>query len=239
MRLTVGPAADLRALLDYREDLVTERGALISRVHAELAGLCPGYQHHVPTLTTRSRIRQVLALIADDDSVRAAPDPAPPRAGPRHRRRGRRPHPRQITSLVTSSGSSLPQMYGVGPIVAARFLAEVVDIARYPNRNTFAAANGTAPIPASSGRTVRHRYNPGGNRQLNRVAVHDRDHPDPRRHRRPGLLRPQTRRRQDQPRSAALPQTQAVRPRLRHHARRRPAAAVEPGWVRPPQTRHG
>ena len=60
-------------------------------------------------------------------------------------------------------------MYGVGPLVAARFLAEVVDVRRYPTRNTFAAANGTAPIPASSGRTVRHRYNPGGNRQLNRA----------------------------------------------------------------------
>ena len=40
---------------------------------------------------------------------------------------------------------------------------------RYPNRNAFASANGTAPLPASSGRTVRHRFNPGGNRQLNRA----------------------------------------------------------------------
>ena len=44
-----------------------------------------------------------------------------------------------------------------------------MDVRRYPNRNTFAAANGTAPLPASSGRTVRHRFNPGGNRQLNRA----------------------------------------------------------------------
>ena len=32
-------------------------------------------------------------------------------------------------------------------------------------------ANGTAPLQASSGRTVRHRLNRGGNRQLNR-AIH-------------------------------------------------------------------
>jgi transposase len=57
---------------------------------------------------------------------------------------------------------------GVGPLIAARFIAEVVDIHRYPNRNAFAAANGTAPLPASSGRTIRHRFNPGRNRQLNR-----------------------------------------------------------------------
>jgi transposase len=43
------------------------------------------------------------------------------------------------------------------------------DVRRYPNRNPFLAANGTAPLSASSGRTVRHRFNPGGNRQLNRA----------------------------------------------------------------------
>lgn len=56
----------------------------------------------------------------------------------------------------------------MGPLTAARFLAEVVDINRYPNRNTFAAVNGTAPLAASSGRTNRHRFNPRGNRKLNR-----------------------------------------------------------------------
>ena len=75
---------------------------------------------------------------------------------------------RQITRLVAAADTTLTDLYGVGPLVAARFIAEVVDIRRYPNRNAFAAANGTAPLPASSGRTVRHRFNPGGNRQLNR-----------------------------------------------------------------------
>ena len=75
---------------------------------------------------------------------------------------------RQITELVAAADTTLTDLYGVGPLIAARFIAEVVDIHRYPNRNAFAAANGTAPLPASSGRTVRHRFNPGGNRQLNR-----------------------------------------------------------------------
>ena len=76
---------------------------------------------------------------------------------------------KQITTLVEAEDTSLTDIYGVGPIVAARFLAEVVDIRRYPHRNTFASANGTAPLSASSGRTVRHRLNRGGNRQLNRA----------------------------------------------------------------------
>ena len=76
---------------------------------------------------------------------------------------------RQIVDLVAAAGTTLTDLYGIGPLVAARFIAEVVDIRRYPDRNAFAAANGTAPLPASSGRTVRHRCNPGGNRQLNRA----------------------------------------------------------------------
>ena len=75
----------------------------------------------------------------------------------------------QIAELVEQSGTTLTGIYGVGVFVAARILAEVVDVGRYPTRHTFAAANGSAPIPASSGRTVRHRLNRGGNRQLNRA----------------------------------------------------------------------
>jgi transposase len=167
VRLMLGPAADLRALLDYREDLVLERTTLANRVHADLVALRPGYQHQVPNLTTRSRIHQVLALLEGDDSVRVELTA---------RRLERvieidtetRALKRRIAALVTASGTTLTAMYGIGPLVAARFLADVVDIDRYPNRNAFAAANGTAPLPASSGRTVRHRYKPGGNRQLNR-----------------------------------------------------------------------
>jgi transposase len=167
VRLTVGAAADLRALLDYREDLVRERGALVNRAHAELGGLRPGYQQQIPILTTRARVRAAVDLLGDDSSIRAT----------LCRRRLERviaidaetaELKRQITRLVAAADTTLTDLYGVGPLVAARFLAEVVDIRRYPNRNAFASANGTAPLPASSGRTVRHRFNPGGNRQLNR-----------------------------------------------------------------------
>jgi transposase len=57
VRLTVGWAADLRALLDYREDLLWERTALVNRAHADLTGLAPGYQFQISNLTTRARVR--------------------------------------------------------------------------------------------------------------------------------------------------------------------------------------
>jgi transposase len=168
VRLTVGAAADRRALLDYRDDLLAERTALVNRVHAELTGLRPGYHKQLGSLATAGRVRAALELLAGDGTVRAELS----------RRRLDRvldidaeaaEVKRHIARLVEESGTTLTQMHGVGPVVAARFLAEIVDVTRYPNRDTFASANGSAPIPASSGRTVRHRFNPGGNRQLNRA----------------------------------------------------------------------
>jgi hypothetical protein len=60
-------------------------------------------------------------------------------------------------------------LYGVGPAGAARILADVGDVARFPDRNHFASWTGTAPLDASSGDQVRHRLSRAGNRRLNHV----------------------------------------------------------------------
>lgn len=168
VRLTIGPAADLRALLDYRDQLVLERTTATNRVHAEMLGLSPGYQTKIPALALKWQVAAALELLDGDPSIRATLC--------RHRLE-RVQHidtqvaelTNQIAAAVRASGSTLTDMYGVGPIVAGRFIAEIVDVRRYPNRNKFASANGAAPLAASSGRTVRHRLNRGGNRQLNRA----------------------------------------------------------------------
>jgi transposase len=168
VRLTVGPAADLRALLDYRDQLVAERTATANRVHVELSGLRPGYHSRLPQLSRPAHVRAALALLQGDTSVRAELT---------CRRLVRLDEldteiqdlTKHIAATVKASGTSLVDIYGIGPLVAARILAEVVDVRRYPTRHAFAAANGTAPLPASSGRTVRHRLNRTGNRSLNRA----------------------------------------------------------------------
>ena len=71
VRFKVGLAADLRALLDYRQDLVWEHHALANQVHAELVGLVPGYHHAHPHLTTTTQVRAVAALLDGDQRVRA------------------------------------------------------------------------------------------------------------------------------------------------------------------------
>lgn len=166
VRLTVGLAADLRALLDYRQDLVREHTVLATQVHAALSGLLPGYQHTHPHLKTVAQVNAMLELLAGDERVRAEV------ARRRLRRTAEviteaRAVRRQITTMVAGHADHVEALYGAGPIIAARFLAEIVDVDRYPTRDAFASANGTAPLAASSGRTVRHRLNRGGNRRLN------------------------------------------------------------------------
>ena len=60
-------------------------------------------------------------------------------------------------------------LHGIGPAGAARILADVGDVARFPDRNHFASWTGTAPLDASSGEQIRHRLSRAGNRRLNHV----------------------------------------------------------------------
>jgi transposase len=73
----------------------------------------------------------------------------------------------RVADAVAKSGTSLLEVYGVGPIVAGFILGHVGDPRRFPNTEQFASYNGTAPIEASSGPTKRHRLNRRGNRKLN------------------------------------------------------------------------
>ena len=60
-------------------------------------------------------------------------------------------------------------VHGIGPAGAARILADVGDVARFPDRAHFASWTGTAPLDASSGEQIRHRLSRAGNRRLNHV----------------------------------------------------------------------
>jgi transposase len=77
----------------------------------------------------------------------------------------------RITAAVAASGTTLCEIYGVGPICAATIIGYVGDISRFATKARFATYNGTAPLEASSGGRTRHRLNPRGNRTLN-YAIH-------------------------------------------------------------------
>jgi transposase len=80
-------------------------------------------------------------------------------------------HERTIRALVRTWRPDLLELPGVGPIVAATLLTSWSHPGRCRDEAAFAMLAGTAPIPASSGQTVRYRLNRSGDRQLNR-ALH-------------------------------------------------------------------
>lgn len=74
-----------------------------------------------------------------------------------------------ITALVTVEAPELLELHGVGAVTAAVVLTVWSHPGRIRSEAAFAQIAGTAPIPASSGNTIRHRLNRGGDRQLNRA----------------------------------------------------------------------
>ena len=78
----------------------------------------------------------------------------------------------RVEAEVEVSDSTLTEIFGVGPILAATILGTVGDVGRFPTKaHHFASYAGTAPVEASSGKVVRHRLSLGGNRHLN-YALH-------------------------------------------------------------------
>jgi transposase len=78
----------------------------------------------------------------------------------------------QIDALVTEANPGLRAAYGVGPDTAAQLLITAgANPHRLHSEAAFAALCGVAPVPASSGKTTRHRLSRGGDRAANN-ALH-------------------------------------------------------------------
>lgn len=158
--------ADLKLLVDHRDQLVRARTQVANRVHADLVILHPGYERVVPNLRATRHVTKARSLLGRDRCVRAELV--------RHRLRdilrleaeiaqaGRR-----IADKLREVDTTLTQIPGVGPFIAAKILGEVGEVSRIRSRASFALLSGTAPVIASSGQTHRHRLNRRGNRQLN------------------------------------------------------------------------
>jgi transposase len=76
-----------------------------------------------------------------------------------------------ISKAVVASKTTVTDVYGVGPIVAALLIGYTGDVGRFASAGHYAAYNGTTPIEVSSGGKKRHRLSMRGNRKLNH-AIH-------------------------------------------------------------------
>ena len=77
----------------------------------------------------------------------------------------------QLQALVDALAPRLTDRVGIGPVSAAQTLVTFSHRGRVHSEAAFAALTGTSPLPASSGKTRRHRLNRGGDRAANR-ALH-------------------------------------------------------------------
>jgi transposase len=76
---------------------------------------------------------------------------------------------KQLAALVDGLAPGLLNRHGLGPVTAAQAILSWSHRGRCRNEAAFAALAGAAPVPASSGRTVRHRLHRGGDRHLNKA----------------------------------------------------------------------
>src|SRR5207247_5846902 len=87
---------------------------------------------------------------------------------------------RELLGHVRALAPALLDEPGVGPIVAAQLIVAWSHRGRLRSEAAFARLAGVAPLPASSGQTIRHRLSRGGDRQLNRalhtIVLHRRQH---------------------------------------------------------------
>ncbi len=161
---------ELKVLCDYRWQLLCERTRAANRLHGDLVSLRPGYERRVPMLTSAPRLEQAERLLAGDTSAHA--EVARRRI---ERIRALDTEVKEITgqirAQVRATRTGLVELVGVSDLIAARIIGEVGDVERIATKDRFARLNGTAPIPASSGQTQRHRLDKGGNRRLNH-ALH-------------------------------------------------------------------
>ena len=159
-------AVVLHLLTKRRQDLVAARTQTINRLHRLLMDLVPGGARRN---LTANRAAALLAALTP------AGQPALTRwqlatelvADVRQLEERIATVEARIKTAVAQANTSLLALFGVGPVLAARFLGEVGDIRRFPTKHHFAAHTGTAPLEASSGQVIRHRLSRAGDRKLN------------------------------------------------------------------------
>ena len=160
----------LRLLSDRRDDVVAGRTRTMNRLQVLLRDLVPGgAPRELSTVSAAAFLARVRPLTATDEQrkqiARDLLDDL------RRADRQLKALAKRIVAEVAASGTTLPEVQGIGSILAAKIIGQAGDVNRFESKSHFASYSGTAPIEASSGDVRRHRLNRAGNRQLN-TALH-------------------------------------------------------------------
>src|SRR5215469_7114645 len=163
-------AAVLKVWAKRHRDLSRARNQVVCRMHAVLCQLIPGGVSKRITAGQAARVldqaeprgaagmaRWVLAAQLLTDLRRIDVQ--------------RRDVQRKLAAAVLASGTTVTEIFGVGPAVAAAVIGDAGDISRFASPDSFAAYNGTAPVEVSSGNRKVYRLSLRGNRRMNH-AIH-------------------------------------------------------------------
>jgi transposase len=159
-------AVVLHLLTKRRQDLVAARTQTINRLHRLLMDLIPGGARRNLTANRAAALLSAVTPAGAPAGIRwqLATDLV---QDVRQLEQRIAMVEARIKTAVAESKTTLVELFGVGPVLAATFLGEVGDVRRFPSKHHFAAHTGTAPLAASSGQVVRHRLSRAGDRKLN------------------------------------------------------------------------
>ncbi len=166
-----GPEHEIRLAIDHRDDLIGECTRHQRRLRWYLHEIDPELRPAPATLKITANLNQLerkLAKLEPSRVIQISRELI-------HRikelvRRGKELR-LELSRLVRRRCPALLSIPGCGVLMAARILAEVNDVHRFPSERHLATYCGAAPLDASSGRQQRHRLNRTGNRRLN-MALH-------------------------------------------------------------------
>src|SRR5450755_3078345 len=162
-----GAELEIRLLALHRERLVDTRTRLINELRWQLHDLWPEWEIPKRVLIHpgwQTKIARRLSRAAATVQVRIAREMI---ARVRELTRTITELYEQLAGLVKQVAPQLLAEKGLGVLIAAKLIGEIAGIDRFTSDAQLARISGCAPIPVSSGRTDRHRLDPGGNRQLN------------------------------------------------------------------------
>jgi hypothetical protein len=168
-----GPRAALSVRLAARRSAVQAAGDAQRQLHALVIAAPPALRERLRTRSTRQLVAGCARLGAPTDwDVETCSTAATLRSLARRIQEltaEAAAHRQAILVLVRSWRPDLLARPGVGPIVAATVLCAWSHPGRCRSDAAFAMLGAAAPIPASSGQTLRVRLNRSGDRQLNQA----------------------------------------------------------------------
>jgi transposase len=162
-----GPEREIRQLALYRERLLDMRTRLSNELRWQLHDLWPDFEIPAKALaqpgwqtkvaSRLARAQQTTQVLIARDMIRRI----------RELTRATKELYDKLAGLVKQVAPQLLAEPGIGVLLAAKFIGEIAGIDRFSSDAQLARLAGCAPIPVSSGRSDRHRLDPGGNRRLN------------------------------------------------------------------------